>query len=57
MATTSTMEEDPIKSSAGVIPLDLPRMKVEVYTKCAECQQRGLTQSYKWLAEISHAMK
>ena len=35
--------------------LDLPEIKKEILQKCNECQQRGLTQSYKWLAEILFA--
>ena len=37
--------------------LDLPEIKKEILHKCNECQQRGLTQSYKWLAEILFAFK
>ena len=40
-----------------VFDLDLPNIKKEILVKCNECQQRGLTQSYKWLAEILYALK
>jgi hypothetical protein len=46
-----------LQSHAGVIALDLPTMKRELFVKCGQCQQRGLAQSYKWIAEISHALK
>ena len=32
-------------------------MKKELIQKCDECQQRGLAQTFKWLAEISHALR
>ena len=45
-------------NDAGVmIPLDLPLIKLELSKKAAECQQRGLAHSYKWLAEISYALR
>ena len=40
-----------------VFSLDLPSIKKEILGKCKECQDRGLTQSYKWLAEILFALK
>ena len=40
-----------------VFSLDLPAIKREILIKCKECQDRGLTQSYKWLAEILFALK
>ena len=44
-------------NDAGAIPLNLPLMKLELTKKAAECQQRGLAHSYKWLAEISYALR
>ena len=44
-------------SQHSVFSLDLPAIKREILIKCKECQDRGLTQSYKWLAEILFALK
>ena len=40
-----------------VINLDLAAIKKEILRKCNECQQRGLTQSYKWLAEVLYVLR
>ena len=45
------------KSKVPVISLDLEAVKAELLVKCRECQERGLTQSFKWLAEIIHSLK
>ena len=44
-------------SEIPVIDLDLEAMKRELMVKIRECQERGLTQSFKWLAEILHALR
>jgi len=44
-------------SRIPVINLDLEGIKRELLIKSRECQERGLTQSFKWLAEILHALK
>ena len=43
--------------NAKPIRLDLPAIKGELTVKRAECQQRGLAHSYKWLAEIAYALR
>lgn len=45
------------KSKVAVIALDLESIKRELLVKSRECQERGLTQSFKWLAEIRHSLK
>jgi len=39
------------------INLNLESLKKELLIKTRECQERGLTQSFKWLAEILHALR
>ncbi len=36
---------------------NLPSIKRELLVKASECSQRGLTQTFKWLAEISHCLR
>ena len=48
---------DTIPVEPSPIQLDLPQMKLELLVKCVEYQQRGLCQSYKWLAEISYSLR
>ncbi len=57
-AITSMLEEQPSGSElAESIHIDLPLVKRELLQKTSECSQRGLGQTFKWLAEISHALK
>ncbi|XP_040581554.1 anaphase-promoting complex subunit 8 isoform X2 [Lepeophtheirus salmonis] len=51
------MEDSDPGLDVGVIELDLPALKSELILKYAECSQRGLMQSSKWLAEILFALK
>ena len=37
--------------------INIPSMKTEILEKAAECQQRGLTHSFKWLSEILYALR
>ena len=39
------------------LTLDLPSVKAELMLKFAQCQQRGLAHTAKWLAEILHALR
>ncbi|XP_059082328.1 cell division cycle protein 23 homolog [Tigriopus californicus] len=39
------------------LDLDLPAIKLELLQKSLECQQRGLSHSHKWLAEINYALR
>ena len=41
----------------GVIPLDLAAVKKELIKKSRECKERGLTHSFKWLAEIKFSVR
>ncbi|CAB4059246.1 APC8 [Lepeophtheirus salmonis] len=50
--TVQAMEDSDPGLDVGVIELDLPALKSELILKYAECSQRGLMQSSKWLAEI-----
>ena len=57
-STISTADDSmPGSPEVGVIPLDLVAMKKEIMTKCRECQERGLVQTFKWLAEIQFALR
>ncbi len=57
-STISTADDSmPGSPEVGVIPLDLVSMKKEIMTKCRECQERGLVQTFKWLAEIQYALR
>lgn len=53
------MTEDSIfeEQGAPAIPLNLPEIKLELRNKSRQCQDRGLAKTFKWLAEISHALK
>ena len=48
-------------SVAGVnakeISLDLGLMKSEMMTMMGKCQQRGLIQTYKWMAELCFCIR
>ena len=60
---SATMEQDriPFTTDPLILPmemeLDLPKVKAELLRKFAECQQRGLMHTAKWLAEILHALR
>jgi hypothetical protein len=57
-STVSTADDSmPGSPEVGVIPLDLMSIKREITQKCCECQQRGLIQTFKWLAEIQYALR
>ena len=57
MADVTNGQHDSNMSQQLIFNLDLPAIKKEILLKCKECQERGLTQSYKWLAEILFALK
>ena len=45
-------------SDSGVdITLDLSKMKLELLEKTKQCQDRGLTHSFKWLSEILYSIR
>jgi hypothetical protein len=56
-ANNSIFDCSGLMSECAAILLDLPQMKLELSQKAADCQQRGLAHSYKWLAEISYAIR
>jgi hypothetical protein len=57
-STISTADDSmPGSPEVGVIPLDLLTMKKEIGQKSRECQERGLTHTFKWLAEIQFALR
>ena len=39
------------------LDLDLPELKAEILVKIHQCQQRGLTHSFKWLSEILYSLR
>ena len=45
------------KDNADCIDLDLPELKAEILAKIYQCQQRGLTHSFKWLSEILYSLR
>lgn len=45
------------KDNADCIDLDLPELKAEILSKIYQCQQRGLTHSFKWLSEILYSLR
>ena len=55
-SASSSLLEDPSVLAESII-LDLPAIKRELLQKTRECAQRGLGQTFKWLAEISHTLK
>ncbi len=57
MASSAVHDSSFVNTSITSFDLDLPAIKGELRQKCLECQQRGLTQTFKWLSETSHAMR
>lgn len=47
----------PNEDNKGQIDLDLPELKAEILAKIYQCQQRGLTHSFKWLSEILYSLR
>ncbi|XP_033633099.1 cell division cycle protein 23 homolog [Asterias rubens] len=43
--------------SKSSLEIDLPNVKRDLLNSITECSQRGLTQSVKWCAELSYALK
>ena len=56
-AISTADDSMPGSPEVGRIPLDLVTIKHEIAQKCRECQDRGLIQTFKWLAEIQYALR
>ncbi len=57
-ASASSTLHSPHEYHLGdLVQLDLPLVKREILEKVKACSERGLTQTFKWLSELSYALK